>query len=308
MGTISKPPSKRGTVRSKPKGDVEKTASYWDSVGCRATPLWLRIRQTSDRLMKDERSFVRAYWDLGEELESLKEEIKDYNKTRKGDEPRRSFDAEATFALGSKARVYRVQNIYAFFGEGQKQCGAKASKWPFTLSDLLGVIQEMGPPQANQKRFVMERIEKGSDYDALIDSISTWLEDRKAAKAKERERAKAATQANSLANAVAAQRKGQEAAKNNGHGRGLGKPQASDSQDVGYDHQQWEEGDGGSEKQADDETNAICHDLIGRFKNVAEAIAYLIENFWGWDDARDFIADEWERRSPLPNCVEAVDG
>ena len=85
--------------------------------------------------------------------------------------------------------MYRVQNIYTFFGEGQKG-GAKASAWPYNLSDLLDVIREMGMPQTNQKRVklpqtIMAQIDKSGDFDTLIESIGKWLEDKKAAQAKE---------------------------------------------------------------------------------------------------------------------------
>jgi len=72
--------------------------------------------------------------------------------------------------------------------------------------------------------------------------------------------------------------------------------------DETYDHKQWEEGDEGPEKQADDATDAVCRDLLGRFNSdVGQAIAHLIEHYWDWDKARDWMSDQWEQRSPLPN-------
>lgn len=318
MGTITRKPlpaTKRKDA-TKPKGPSQQTDAYWDSVGCKATPLWSRLQQQAEQLKKDEQGFVRRYWDLGEELDSLKEEIKDHNKKKKGEEPRRSFDEEAKLALGSKARVYRVQKIYAFFGEGQKQGGAKASAWPYTLSDLLDVIQEMGQPKINQKRAIMAQIDKGGDFDTLLDSIGKWIETQKAAKAKKREQEKAAVEAarkaaqdKSLKDAIAAQKNGQgsppdkpkkaEPKKAESAKAEAEQSEPPEDEDEGYDHEQWEE------PKADDATDAVCRDLISRFhKDVGQAIAHLIETFWDWDKARDFISDEWERRSPFPKRVE----
>jgi hypothetical protein len=200
-----KPTTKRKDA-AKPKGApatpmATAVADYWQSAGCEASPLWISLNQKSTQLDQEERAHVRRYWDMGEELASLKEEVDDHNKARKGkDVPRRSFDAEAKLALGSKARVYRVQNIYDFFGKGQKKGGAKASAWPYTLSDVLEVIREMGMSQANQDRVklpqtIMAQIDKSGDFDALLKSIGKWLEDKKAAKAKERQQDKAAAEA-----------------------------------------------------------------------------------------------------------------
>ena len=54
-----------------------------------------------------------------------------------------------------------------------------------------------------------------------------------------------------------------------------------------------------------DTTAAACRDFLSRFnRDVVQAIALLIEHYWDWDQARDWMADQWEQRHPLPKRTE----
>jgi len=105
---------------TKGKGLPQEVAAYWGSVGCTPRPYGKAFnnRLTTLPKMSEHLSAAIGMWGGPRLLEGGDSRAQ---QDKEGQGTRRSFDAEAKLALGSKARVYRAQNIYVFFGAGQKQ-------------------------------------------------------------------------------------------------------------------------------------------------------------------------------------------